>query len=643
MDGQHRVVGAQAPAVVDDLLRPALDLRVAALHRVKVQVGRVRARRHRRRGAAAHANAHAGAAELDQQRAGGELDLLRQVRADGAQTARDHDGLVIAAAHAGHGLLEDAEVARQVRAAELVVEGRATERAVDHDLQRRRDVGRLADRVLLPGLAQARQVQVGHREAGQARLGPGAPAGGAFIADLAAGAGGGARVGRDGGGVVVRLHLHQHLGLLGAGHVGRARLRRRHPALDGMAFHHGGVVRVGDDRVLRVQLLGVADHAEQAQRLGLAVHREGRIEDLVPAVLAVGLREHHQLDIAGVAAELLEVGFEVVDLVARQRQAELDIGLLQRGAALAQHVDMGERLRGAFVEQVLGVLAAEADRFGHAVVQQRRAGVELVRRQRLGAAQQATLGGDPVLDDALDALQGQATVARDVGGLGRPGAHGAEAWRDDDQVALRVHAGRFAIAEQGRKTLAGGAVQRRFRPDPVHGSGADARHAGADPLQPDQQGLRAEIGKGVAALEMGQMRDQGHGIRGAGRGSSARFARGDAPGNGRRRRTRILLSPPGAGPLARGNQRPKPPLRGPPGPRRSPPKDGLSPPKLGLPPPWKGRSPRGWKPRSSRGWNSRGWKPSRFWKPRSSRGWKPRGSPRGTKPWPSPRGAKPRS
>jgi hypothetical protein len=59
------------PALVDDLLRTALDLGVAALHRVKVQLRRVGARGHGAGRAAAHADAHAGAAQLDQQAAAG--------------------------------------------------------------------------------------------------------------------------------------------------------------------------------------------------------------------------------------------------------------------------------------------------------------------------------------------------------------------------------------------------------------------------------------------------------------------------------------------------------------------------------------------------------------------------------------------
>ena len=47
VDREDRVVLTQRPAVVDDLLRPSLDLGVAALHRVEVQVSRVRSGRHR--------------------------------------------------------------------------------------------------------------------------------------------------------------------------------------------------------------------------------------------------------------------------------------------------------------------------------------------------------------------------------------------------------------------------------------------------------------------------------------------------------------------------------------------------------------------------------------------------------------------
>ena len=66
VDRQDRIRGSQLPAAVDHLLRAALHLGVAALHRVEIQIRHIGARAHRGRRAAAHADQQAGAAELDQ-------------------------------------------------------------------------------------------------------------------------------------------------------------------------------------------------------------------------------------------------------------------------------------------------------------------------------------------------------------------------------------------------------------------------------------------------------------------------------------------------------------------------------------------------------------------------------------------------
>ena len=62
--------------MVDDLLRPALNLGVAALHGVKVELSRVSAGRHRTGRAATHTDAHAGAAQLNQQATRGEFNFV---------------------------------------------------------------------------------------------------------------------------------------------------------------------------------------------------------------------------------------------------------------------------------------------------------------------------------------------------------------------------------------------------------------------------------------------------------------------------------------------------------------------------------------------------------------------------------------
>ena len=60
------------------------------------------------------------------------------------QTPRNHDGLVITVNGTRYVLFVATEVTREVRATEFIVEGCATERAINHDLQGRRDTLRLS-------------------------------------------------------------------------------------------------------------------------------------------------------------------------------------------------------------------------------------------------------------------------------------------------------------------------------------------------------------------------------------------------------------------------------------------------------------------------------------------------------------------
>ncbi len=189
MDGQDRVVAALLPAAVNDLLGTAFDFRVAALHGIKIQIRRIAAHAHAGRGATAHANAHAGTAQLNQQGAGRQVELGGEAVFNRAKAARNHDGLVIAPARVTRRLLIGPEVTEQVRTAELIVECGAAQRAFNHDVQRRCNAVRQAMRIGFPCLGGIGQAQVGHGEAGQARLGLGAAAGCAFIADLTARAG----------------------------------------------------------------------------------------------------------------------------------------------------------------------------------------------------------------------------------------------------------------------------------------------------------------------------------------------------------------------------------------------------------------------------------------------------------------------
>ena len=157
MNRQNRVGSTLQPALVDDLLRAALNLRVAPLHRVKVQVRGVGAGRHGAGGAATHANAHARAAKLDQQAAGREFNLVRLAGINHAQPPGDHDRLVVTTllgvrggctsrvgCGVAQGLLVFTKVTQQVWSAKFVVERSPTQGPFHHDLQRAGNVHRLA-------------------------------------------------------------------------------------------------------------------------------------------------------------------------------------------------------------------------------------------------------------------------------------------------------------------------------------------------------------------------------------------------------------------------------------------------------------------------------------------------------------------
>ena len=156
------------------------------------------------------------------------------------------------------------------------------------------------------------------------------------------------------------------------------------------------------------------------------------------AVLAVGLGEHHQLDISRVAPESAEAFHQVVDLVGCQSEAQGQIGCLDGTAATAQHVDGLQRPRLGVDEQALGVSLARQHGFGHTVVQgssQRRL---VVHRTRDGVPD-ASL-------DAADALQ--AAIVGHISGLGRPGRNGTNAGNDEQTLAVKLASRRArAVAE----------------------------------------------------------------------------------------------------------------------------------------------------------------------------------------------------
>eukprot|EP00754_Rhynchopus_humris_P034199 Rhum_TRINITY_DN15543_c0_g1::Rhum_TRINITY_DN15543_c0_g1_i1::g.161066::m.161066 len=483
VDEQDRVRLAQRPARVDHLLATPLQLRVVALHRREVDALGGRALRHGAGGTAAQPDEHRGPAQHHDVGAGGHRLLLDVLVADVAEATRQHDRLVVALHLAlSDGLQEAAEVATDVRAAELVVERGAADRALEHDLHGGGDLARLADLRLLPRALGARDVQVRHAEAGETRLRLAADAGGALVTDLAAVAGGGAGVRGDGGRVVVRLDLADDVdGLLDSAVL--LRLRVREEAAGGVALQDGGVVLVRREHALRVALVRVLDHLEERVLLLHVVDGPLRVEDLVPAVLRVHLSEHHQLDVRRVARPRAQ---DVLHLVGLDREAELHVRRLQR-LAIQRHARQLLRLQVLEQHVLRHLRRLRHDRLRHPVVDDRRGRGELLRRQH---AVELPLGA------VLDArnrrrVQAEGEDLRRLAGEGRLRARA----RDDRHVRLGLDAGHVVAVVQalldGGGLLGGEARGALDEVDVVDGGHGEALHRrGEHVVDAGERGLK---------------------------------------------------------------------------------------------------------------------------------------------------------
>ena len=305
------------------------------------------------------------------------------------------------------------------------------------------------------------QAQVGDREADEARLRLGAAAGRALVADLAARPGGGAGEGRDRGGVVVRLDLHQRVGQLAGVAVAPAH-RLGEEALHDRTLHDRGVVGVGAHGARRARALGLADHLEQRAVRGLAVHHPGGVEDLVAAVLGVRLREHRELDVGRVAALGPRPRQQVVDLVRGERQTQ------RRRSPPRSRPGPG-------ASTSISRERAWAPRGGTARPPPRAppARVSVIRSWRQGSAgaelaRALQVVGGPALDPAHEA---EPALAGDVGGLRGPGRDACRAAapraRSGPSAARRAAGpGRSAAgcSSVARCLVRGGAVDLREVP-----------------------------------------------------------------------------------------------------------------------------------------------------------------------------------
>ncbi len=288
--------------------------------------------------------------------------------------------------------------------------------------------------------------------------------------------------------MVVGFHLHQGVdgGVTGAVDLPfRARLDVE--ALGGAAFHDRGVVRVGNHGAFRLRRMCGADHAEQGVWLVSAVDFPLRVEDLVSAMLAVGLREHHQLNISRVASEPGEGLNQIGDFIIGQRQAHGLVGVFQRLLSLLDDRDGLHRLAFQRGEQCLAAEVGINHRFRHPVMQGARQRGQVRLSQGLARAQQATLDGHRVQHAALDAAHIlQAAVVGNVSGLAGPGRQGAQARHRHQLLALQRLFNGFAIAQQAIQALEIGVGKGLFSPDEVDKLRRhilDRRMNGLQPLQ----------------------------------------------------------------------------------------------------------------------------------------------------------------
>jgi hypothetical protein len=225
------------------------------------------------------------------------------------------------------------------------------------------------------------------------------------------------------------------------------------------------------------------------------------IEDLVPAVLRVRLREHHELDVARIASHPGEVFEEVLNLVVGKREAHLAVRALELSYTARKQIDSRKRLRLEMPEEPLYVVERAEDRFGHAIVQ--------VRREcALGVGTQRRIIRlrDPVGDAPLDALQHlEAAMVRDVGCLGRPWRNRAYARNDEKECS-------FFGSKLARRAVLEQALEPRLlrcieRPSGMHEVPelrcyTDLAHGGRHETM---QFLKPERREGGAAPELDQL------------------------------------------------------------------------------------------------------------------------------------------
>ncbi len=337
-----------------------------------------------------------------------------------------------------------------------------------------------------PGLFEVRDLEVRYREAGQPGLGLGAETGRALVANLAARSRRRTRERRDRRRVIVRLDLHQDVhGLVVVTIL--ARIRRRDQPRTAPSLDNGRVIGVCRDDPVGAVLRGRLDHAEQPLVLRLAVDDPAGIENLVPAVLGIGLCEHHQFSVSRVATEIAVTVNEVVDLLVREGQAKVRVRLGQRLGPVIAERHGRQRQWLVNLEQGHGRIGGLDDRLGHSVVQQRSKRTDI-----FFANLPAQLQG--VAHAALYALDIDIAGDRNIRRLTRPWRNCPGPWNNEQfPRALGQGRGFFVREQKARQALLVLGRKRILDSHEVGKAGLDRLDAIVPPLQHLEQLPEAKV------------------------------------------------------------------------------------------------------------------------------------------------------
>ena len=111
-----------------------------------------------------------------------------------------------------------------------------------------------------------------------------------------------------------------------------------------------------------------ADHAKESLFFIFAVDCPLGVENLMTAVLRIGLREHHEFNISRIAVGFREGVREVVDFVFAHGQAHREVGISERLTAVLQKINRYHGFAGQFEENLFSFHISVNNAFCHAVM-----------------------------------------------------------------------------------------------------------------------------------------------------------------------------------------------------------------------------------------------------------------------------------